>query len=178
MHYCQVILRTVFLKKELEKKYSAFEKDCIVIDSNIKEAKDDLAYLKAEKLKGYTMDEKTQPESIKNLLNSFIKHIDKDLPQRYRNENPTILSKKQFFGSILGEKLLPYYVLRLEQLFARIDCRNEIEKKRLEESANLITKQSVIQEGNVLPSNYKEQYLYIGLGSVVLLVGLYLISKK
>jgi hypothetical protein len=168
-------LRTVFLKQELEKKYSAFEKNCIKIDANIKEAKDDLAYLKAEKLRGYTMLESTQPESIKKLLNSFIEHINKTLPQRYRNETP---NKKQFLGRILGEQLLPYYILRLESLFSRLDCRNDIEYKRLVESAEILTGKSTISESNVLPSSYKEQYLYIGLGSLVLLVGLYIIAKK
>jgi hypothetical protein len=168
-------LRTVFLKQELEKKYSAFEKNCIKIDANIKEAKDDLAYLKAEKLRGYIMTEESQTESIKKLLDSFIVHINTKLPQRYRNETP---NKKEFLGRILGEQLLPYYILRLEKLFSTLDCRNDIEYKRLVESAEILTGKSTISESNVLPSNYKEQYIYIGLGSLVLLVGLYVIAKK
>jgi hypothetical protein len=165
-------LRTIFLKNELTKKYNLFEKNCIVLDANIKEAKDDLAYLKAEKLRGYMMLESTQPESIKKLLNSFIEHINKELPQ-FKSTN-----KKPYLGSVLGEQLLPYYILRLEILFSSLDCRNKIEQIRLDESGMLLTKQSAVSESNVLPSSYKEQYIYIGLGSLVLLVGLYVIAKK
>lgn len=168
-------LRTVFLKQELEKKYDAFEKNCIVIDANIKEAKDDLAYLKAEKLRGYIMTEESQTESIKKLLDSFIVHINTKLPQRYRNETP---NKKEFLGRILGEQLLPYYILRLESSFSRLDCRNDIEYKRLVESGKILTEQSAKAEQNVNKVNKMEQYIYIGAGALVLLVGLYVISKK
>jgi hypothetical protein len=41
-----------------------------------------------------------------------------------------------------------------------------------------LTEKSAEQEKNVLPSGYKEQYIYIGLGAVVVLTSLYIISKK
>lgn len=165
-------LRAVFLKAELDKKYNAFEKNCIVIDANIKEAKDDLAYLKAERLRGYTMTEESQTESIKKLLDSFIDYINKKLPQFKSTD------KKRYLGEYLGEKLLPFYVLKLESSFSRLDCRNDIEYKRLVESGKILTEQSAKSEQNVNKINKMEQYIYIGAGALVLLVGLYVISKK
>jgi hypothetical protein len=69
-------------------------------------------------------------------------------------------------------------LLGQENIFAENDCRNLIEYERLAESGMILTEQSAVSESNVLPSSYKEQYIYIGLGSLVLLVGLYVIAKK
>jgi len=168
-------LRAVFLRQYLDKRYNAFEKDCIVIDRNIKEAKDNLAYLKAQRLKGYEMSYETQPESIKELLDLFIDYINKKAPQKYRNETP---NKKSYFGEKMSEVFLPYYILRLEQLFTRTDCRNNIEYKRLVESAEILTQQSAKSEQNFLKGSNTEQYIYIGAGALVLLVGVYVILKK
>ena len=66
----------------------------------------------------------------------------------------------------------------LEYSFINNLCRDKIEQKRLVESGKLITKQAIKQEESVLKKNEREQFLYIGLGSLVLLVGLYLIVKK
>lgn len=165
-------LRAVFLKAELDKKYDAFEKNCIVIDANIKELKDDLAYLKAEKLRGYVMTEESQTESIKKLLDSFIVHVNTKLPQFKSTD------KKRYLGEYLGEKLLPYYILMMEGIFSRLDCRNDIEYRRLVESGKILTEQSIKAEQNINKINKMEQYIYIGAGALVLLVGLYVISKK
>jgi hypothetical protein len=69
-------------------------------------------------------------------------------------------------------------LLKLKNEFVDKKCRDVLEKKNLNESGYLLSTQAEKQEQNVLLSNYKEQYLYIGLGSVVLLTGLYIISKK
>lgn len=66
----------------------------------------------------------------------------------------------------------------LESSFISNNCRDKIEQKRAIESGKLITKQAIEQEKSVLKKNEGEQYIYIGLGSLVLLVGLYLIVKK
>jgi hypothetical protein len=168
-------LRVGFLKLHLSKRYNPFEKDCIVIDRNIKEAKDNLAYLKAERLKGYEMSYETQPESIKELLDLFINYINKEAPQKFRNETP---NKKSFFGEQMSEILLPYYILSQEKLFTTKDCRNNIEYKRLVESAEILTQQSAKSEQNFSKESNKEQYIYIGAGALVLLVGVYVILKK
>ena len=69
-------------------------------------------------------------------------------------------------------------LLKLQNDFSEKGCRDILEKQNLNESGYLLSQQSEKQEGNVLKSNYNEQYLYIGLGSVFLLTGLYIISKK
>ena len=66
----------------------------------------------------------------------------------------------------------------LENRFTLSDCRDKIEQKRVVESGKLITKQAIEQEKSILKKNEAEQFVYIGLGSLVLLVGLYLIIKK
>lgn len=138
--------------------------DCLTNDISLKKAKDKLSEITKERLAGYNVGI-PRPDKAKNNTYTYLKLYEEAYNKRrdYVNEMFELLPKK---------------ILEIENSSILSDCRNVIEQKRLEESANLITKQSVIQEGNVLPANYKEQYLYIGLGSVVLLVGLYLISKK
>jgi hypothetical protein len=155
--------------------YNRFNtKDCIPLDVYLKEAKDSLAYLKAENLNGYKMTLPNQPLFIKESLSFFQDYMTKKASDWYKKNTKT----NEYFAKYLGDNLLPNVIKTLENTFVNSDCRNAIEKKRLEESAKIITKQSAIQEQNVLPSNYKEQYLYIGLGAVVLLTGLYVITKK
>jgi hypothetical protein len=91
------------------------------------------------------------------------------------SETKKVLEKK---GSKAYLEMLESYKNTLENKFINSDCRSKIENKRLVESGKLITTQAIKQEENVLKKNEKEQYIYIGLGSLVLLVGLYLIIKK
>jgi hypothetical protein len=91
------------------------------------------------------------------------------------SENKKILDKggsKAYLNALLVVKST------MENRFVDNDCRSKIESKRLVESGKLLTLQAIKQEENVLKKNEKEQYIYIGLGSLVLLVGLYLIIKK
>jgi hypothetical protein len=62
--------------------------------------------------------------------------------------------------------------------FVQDKCRDKIEEDRLRESANLITKQSINQENSVLDKSFTAQKVYIGVGALVLLVGLYIVLKK
>jgi hypothetical protein len=66
----------------------------------------------------------------------------------------------------------------LELMFATNDCPDKIEKLRLNESAVLITKKAIEQEKAVLKPANTEQRIYIGVGALILLVGLYIIVKK
>jgi hypothetical protein len=153
-------VKEIEFRNYLKRRYST--NDCIVLDKNIKEAKDTLAYLLTQKLASYPMPLATQPEFVKQSLNDLSK--------------TTIQSKKEY-----GEKmsnLLSLLVLRMENTFAEATCRNEIEKTRLNDMASVITQQAIVQEQSILKPNFKEQYIYIGIGAVVLLVGLYLISTK
>jgi hypothetical protein len=69
-------------------------------------------------------------------------------------------------------------LLKIENEFVESNCRDLLESERLSESGLILTEKSSTQESNVLKGNYKEQYVYIALGSVVLLTSLYIISKK
>jgi hypothetical protein len=65
-----------------------------------------------------------------------------------------------------------------ETEFSKLSCANKIEYKRLVETGEVLTENAIIQEKNVLPKNTNEQYIYIGIGSVVLLTSLYIIIRK
>lgn len=66
----------------------------------------------------------------------------------------------------------------LESTFSGNSCRDKIENIRLKTAGILITKGAIKQELTLLPKNNKEQQIYLTLGAVVLLVGLYIVSKK
>lgn len=62
--------------------------------------------------------------------------------------------------------------------FNQNDCYNKIEEDRLKESANLITKASINQEKSVIDKSFTEQKIYIGVGALFLILGLYIVLKK
>jgi hypothetical protein len=68
--------------------------------------------------------------------------------------------------------------LSYEGTFNQKNCRDKIEEDRFNESANIITRSAITQETNVLGKNYNEQKIYIGIGALVLLTGLYIVLKK
>lgn len=57
-------------------------------------------------------------------------------------------------------------------------CLDKIEKSKQIESALLLTKSAIKDELSVDTKSNVEQKIYIGVGALVLLVGLYIISKK
>jgi hypothetical protein len=65
-----------------------------------------------------------------------------------------------------------------EMEFSKLSCANKIEYKRLVETGELITESAIESEKNVLTKNTNEQYIYIGIGSVVLLTSLYILIRK
>lgn len=68
--------------------------------------------------------------------------------------------------------------LAYENTFNQKNCRDKIEEDRFNENAIIITKSAITQETNVLGKNYNEQKIYIGIGALVLLAGLYMVLKK
>ncbi len=64
-----------------------------------------------------------------------------------------------------------------EGSFANHGCRDIIENIRLTTGAVEESKFAIKAEQQVLPANEKDQSLYIGLGAVVMLVGLYIVLK-
>ena len=65
-----------------------------------------------------------------------------------------------------------------ESMFATKGCRDIIEDIRLTTGAVEESKFAIRAEQQVLPKNEKDQNLYIGLGAVVMLIGLYIVLKK
>ena len=69
--------------------------------------------------------------------------------------------------------------LRQRELeFTNLNCRDKISQQRLKDVAVISTLASEKMENTILDPNQQEQYIYIGLGAVVLLTGLYIIAKK
>lgn len=58
------------------------------------------------------------------------------------------------------------------------NCQYDIEFKRLNESADLITSKSIEQERKVLGSSKIEQNIYLGVGAISLLVMLLIVIRK
>ena len=65
-----------------------------------------------------------------------------------------------------------------ESSFATHNCRDIIEKIRLQSMAVVDTSSAIKQEASVLDKSKNDQSLYIGLGGVVMLIGLYIILNK
>jgi len=96
---------------------------------------------------------------------------------------------KRLSDKIVSERLKSnpdnYYLKALEDIkttmefgFTNNSCSQKIEKSRQIESGLLLTKGAIESEESVLTKNNVEQKIYIGLGALVLLVGLYIIVKK
>lgn len=94
------------------------------------------------------------------------------------------LQKKQLSGSFFSkiDKVLLNQEIELknkrEMEFSKLSCANKIEYKRLVETGQLITESAIVQEQNVLLKNTNEQYIYIGIGAVILITSLYIIIRK
>jgi hypothetical protein len=93
------------------------------------------------------------------------------------------LQKKQLSGGLdaLYSILLNQEIElknKRETEFSKLSCANKIEYKRLLETGDLVTESAIKAENNILPKNINEQYIYIGIGSVVLLTSLYIIIRK
>jgi hypothetical protein len=65
-----------------------------------------------------------------------------------------------------------------EKYFALNGCRDVIENIRLKSAALAETKFAIQSEKQVLGESNKNQNLYIGIGAIVILAGLYIILKK
>jgi hypothetical protein len=148
---------------EINTKYP-LSKDCLSLDVSLKKAKDRISEITKERLAGYNVG-MTNPKNIKNLTFDYIQKYDK----AYKDRKDYIY----FLGDELDKR-----VLKIENELVVLNCRDEIEKIRLEESAQILTQQSAKSEQNFLKESNTEQYIYIGAGALVLLVGLYVILKK
>jgi hypothetical protein len=85
-------------------------------------------------------------------------------------------NRKEYINKMA--EILPKYLQELEAEFNNKKCRDEFEKIRIQDMASTLTKGASKQEVSILNPNFKEQYIYIGIGAVVLLLGLYVVTKK
>ena len=138
--------------------------DCLTNDISLKKAKDKLSEITKERLAGYNVG-MTSPSKTKNATYAYLKLYEEAYNKRrdYVNEMFELLPKK---------------ILEIENSSTNSDCRNKIEQIRLDESGMILTQQSAKSEQNFSKESNKEQYIYIGAGALVLLVGVYVILKK
>lgn len=74
--------------------------------------------------------------------------------------------------------VLKNFLLELKQKFNNRSCTDILEAKKTEANAKMLTKESAKTEKKVLEKGYKEQYLYLGYGAVIILVGLYIVTRS
>jgi hypothetical protein len=135
--------------------------------------------------------------SLLNFGKSSYVYVESDATKRVKNEFYTIdndcvtldATIKKLTDKIASEtsksKLDKAYILALEEYkmlkerdFTYNNCSQKIEKVKQIESAILITKEAIKSEESIISKNNIEQKIYIGAGSLILLVGLYIIVKK
>jgi hypothetical protein len=80
--------------------------------------------------------------------------------------------------SVLKLEVLRRILLQYKTAFNKGECTDTLEQIKAEANAKILTKEAVKSEKQVLEKNYKEQYLYIGVGSLILLVGLYIVTRS
>jgi hypothetical protein len=102
--------------------------------------------------------------------------IDLDIDAKKIRDEIVDLHKNLIFND--KATFLNYAQESVMKKFNNFNCTNKIEKERQIESAKLITKTSIEQEKSVLTSSSTEQNIYIILGGSILLVALYIITKK
>jgi hypothetical protein len=105
-------------------------------------------------------------------LDQQIKKIsDKILEERKKSPLPS-LQERAYMEALEAKK--SYF----EATFATKGCRDIIENIRLTTGAVEESKFAIKAEQQILPKNEKDQNIYIGLGAVVMLIGLYIVLKK
>jgi hypothetical protein len=148
-------------KKAVEEIKTKFPKgDCLTLDVSIKNAQGLLPSIYMEKAGGNYKIEPIQGTTYQDVL----------------RRNQAYEDRKEYINKM--SEFLPNWLGQLEAEFNKKNCRDAFEQKRLQDMASIVTKQSTLQEQSILGKNFKEQYLYIGIGATVLLLGLYVISKK
>lgn len=96
----------------------------------------------------------------------------KKLTDRIASENLKMNPNKEYITALIEFKSAMQYQFDTNR------CSDKIEKSKQIESALLLTKEAIKSEESVLTKSNVEQKIYIGAGALVLLVGLYIITKK
>ena len=167
----QGVLTTDFNTNPIHKKVvddiaSKFPKgDCITYDTSIKKAQGYVSEVFMEKA-GNTYQSKVE-------MRPYRKGDSYEYNEKY---NQAIRDRVTYIDKMI--EILPKYIKELEAEFNSKKCRDEFEQIRLRDMASALTKNASIQEQSVLGKNFKEQYIYIGIGSGILLLALYVVLKK
>jgi hypothetical protein len=105
-------------------------------------------------------------------LDKDIKRIsDKIIEERKKSPLPSV-EQKAYLEALESKKS------EWGGTFDTKSCRDIIEKIRLTTGAVEQSKFAIKAEQQILPKNEKDQSLYIGLGAVVMLIGLYIVLKE
>jgi len=120
---------------------------------------------------------KTPPDCVK--MDEQIKEISSEIEEL----NKTTQVRDVLIANSKNPKEIRLYVLRnflleLKQKFNNRSCTDILEAKKTEDNAKILTKESAKSEKKVLEKGFKEQYIYIGFGSVILLVALYIVTRN
>ena len=99
------------------------------------------------------------------------KITDKIIEERKKSPIPN-LQQKAYIEALENKKGF------FESTFETKSCRDIIEEIRLTTGAVESSKFAIKAEQQILPKNEKDQNLYIGLGAVVMLIGLYIVLKE
>lgn len=105
-------------------------------------------------------------------LDKDIKRISDKLAEQRKLSPLPSLQQRAYLEELEAKKSF------FEGTFANNSCRDIIEDIRLTTGAVEESKFAIKAEQQVLPKNEKDQNLYIGLGAVVMLIGLYIVLKK
>jgi len=109
---------------------------------------------------------------IKKVRDKIVSERIKPTPYNYGLQRGLEPSANNYIQALIDQKAM------LEVIFAQNNCSDKIETLRQNESAVLITKTSIEQEKKVLGGSKKEENIYIGIGALLLLVGLFIVVKK
>jgi hypothetical protein len=83
-------------------------------------------------------------------------------------------------GDLSSDYLKSLYAQKgaIQMYFNGKNCQNVFEYKRLNETAELITKNAKEQEKRILGNSNNEQRIYIGVGAITLIVALVILLRK
>lgn len=109
---------------------------------------------------------------IKLIRDKAVSERIKPSPYNYGLRKGINVSEDNYIQALIDQKA------KLELLFASSDCSDRIETLRQNEAGVLITKTSIDQEKKVLGTSKKEENIYIGVGALILLVGLFIVIRK
>lgn len=113
----------------------------------------------------------SQPINCVSLDKDLKRISDRIVEERKRYQSPS-LQQRAYMDALELKKSI------WEGTFGTKGCRDIIENIRLNTGAVEESKFAIRAEQQILPKNEKDQNLYIGLGAVVMLIGLYIVLKK